>query len=435
MQKGLGVLALATLTFTLSSEATAQEPASVLQAPGLRKYAQQVLRQNSGLQAMVTDVAATTARIAPAGALPDPTVTVGVVSVPWPSFDFDREAMTQLPIIVRQRFPFPGKQGAATEIARADSGVSSLTAISAEHYLAAAAAAAWYRLAFARTILSVWDQRIALAEQAIRISQSRYQTGQAPQTDLLRARLRRVQLLEQRNGFAGLLDGARAEADALRGGSGGPTDTIVSPLLTVRGDTIPLTLEADALPADSLLILQMVQTNPRLQVHAARVRRRIALSHAFSIAARPDFTVTLQNGFRFGGRESFATALLGVSIPLWAGRKQGPAADAAELDLAAARQRLDDALARLTGDLKVQTATIRALQERLELLAREIVPLATAANGSALAQYQVGEIQFNTVLDAADDLYRAWLSQARLLADYGAARARLAAALGEEWYQ
>jgi outer membrane protein TolC len=360
---------------------------------------------------------------------------VGIISVPWPSFDFDRESMTQLPIIVRQRFPFPGKQGAATAIARADSGVSSLAAVSAEHDLAAAAAATWYRLGFARTILSVWDQRIALADQAIRISQSRYQTGQAPQTDLLRARLRRAQLLEQRAGFAALLAGTRAEADALRGGTRGPADTIAGPLLTVPGDIIPLALEADTIPADSLLILQLAQANPQLQVHAARIGRRIALSHAFSIAARPDFTVTLQNGFRFGGRESFATALLGVSIPLWAGRKQGPAAEAAELDLAAARQRSDDALARLTGDLKAQTATIRALQQRLELLAHEIVPLASAANGSALAQYQVGEVQFNTVLDAADDLYRAWLSQARLLADYGAARARLAAALGEEWYQ
>ncbi len=435
MQKGLGVLALATLTFTPSAEATAQGTTSVFQAPGLREYVQQVLLQNSGLQAKVTDIAASTARIGPAGALPDPTVTVGVISVPWPSFDFDREARTQLPIIVRQRFPFPGKQGAATEIARADSGVASLTAVSAEQDLAAAAATAWYRLGFARTILSVWDQRIALAEQAIRTSQSRYQTGQAPQTDLLRAQLRRAQLLEQRSGFAALLAGARAEANALRGGTSEPADTLIGPLLTAFGDTLPFALEADTLAADSLLIQRLAQANPHLQVHAANVRRRIAVSHAFSIAARPDFTVTLQNGFRFGGRESFATALLGVSIPLWAGRKQRPAAQAAELDLTAARQRLDDVRARLTGDLVAQTATIRALQERLELLAHEIVPLAAAANGSSLAQYQVGDVEFSPVLDAADDLYRAWLSQARLLADYGAARARLAAALGEEWYQ
>ena len=428
-------MALATLILAPGGELTAQGPAPVLQVPGLREYVQQVLQRNNGYQAMVTDVAATTARIAPAGALPDPTVTAGVVSVPWPSFDFDREAMTQLPIAVRQRFPFPGKQSAATEIARADSGVSSLKAASAEQDLAAAAAAAWYRLGFARTILSVWDQRVALADQAVAISQTRYQTGQAPQTDLLRARLRRAQLVEQRAGFAALLAGTRAEADALRGGATGPGDTIAVPLLIVPGDTIALASEADTLEPDSQLILQLARANPQLRVRAAQVRRRMALSHAFSIAARPDFTITLQNGFRSGGRESFATALLGVSVPLWAGRKQGPAAEAAELDLAAARQRLDDALARLTGDLKAQTAAIGALRERLTLLAREIVPLAAATNESALAQYQVGAVEFTAVLDAADDLYRAWLSQARLLADYGVARARLAAALGEEWYQ
>ena len=44
-------------------------------------------------------------------------------------------------------------------------------------------------------------------------------------------------------------------------------------------------------------------------------------------------------------------------------------------------------------------------------------------------------MQFTTVLDTQDDLFRSELRLARLVADYGGSRARLATLIGEEWYQ
>jgi outer membrane protein TolC len=65
----------------------------------------------------------------------------------------------------------------------------------------------------------------------------------------------------------------------------------------------------------------------------------------------------------------------------------------------------------------------------------EIIPLAEAASASVLQRYQVGALDFTAVLDAQDDLFRARLNLARLIADYGTARAGLAALVGEEWYR
>ena len=76
-----------------------------------------------------------------------------------------------------------------------------------------------------------------------------------------------------------------------------------------------------------------------------------------------------------------------------------------------------------------------ALQARTGQTADENIPLAGAASTSALQRYQVGAVEFTTVLDTQDDIFGAQLRLARLIAEYGTARAHLAALVGEEWYR
>lgn len=402
------------------------------EAPGLRAYVREVLNRNSGYRAATDQLAATTEEIPPAGALPDPMVTLGVMSVPIPSFDFPREPMTQIPVMVQQRFPFPGKQGASTAVARADSAVSDEMRGMARATLAVTAAQAYYDLAYARTALTVWAQRLQLAEQAVRASQARYETGVAPQTDLLRAQLRRLVLAQDQWQLDAGIVAALARVDALRGG---PSDSLPTPLLITPQGRPGFPVAVDTLPSDTVLTRQLGEQSPALRVANAQVERADRRARLFDIAARPDFTLSVQYGERFAGREPFLTTLIGLSIPIWGGRKQGPAARAARLGSDADRHHRDDLLAQLTGDLRSRAAEIHALQEQIGQTADDILPLAEATTASALQRYEVGAVEFTTVLDTQDELFRAQLRLARLIADYGAARARLAALVGEEWYQ
>ncbi len=395
-----------------------------LDTPELQAYVRQVLDRNAGYRAVRLRVGATLERIAPAGALPDPMLTVGAMSVPIPSFDLTAEAMTQFPVMLQQRFPFPGKQGAATAVARADNAVADAVRGAAEAELAAAATRAWFELAYARAALDVWAARVVLANQAIAVAQTRYETGAAPQIDLLRARLRRSQLTEERQQLEAALAAAAARADALRGSTGDSVPTV-----------LPAPGGADIPPADLPLATLLGSASPLMRAAAARADRAERTAQMFRIAARPDFTVSLGTGVRFGGREPFLTALVGISVPLWAGRKQAPAARAAVLDAEAAQAGYDDLLAQLVGEARSQLAMLDALHDRIAQSAEEIVPLAEAASASALQRYQVGDVEFSTVLDTQDDVFRARLHVARLIADHGAARARFAALVGEEWYR
>mgnify|MGYP000344847685 CR=1 FL=1 len=58
-------------------------------------------------------------RIRPAGALPDPMLSVGIMDLTLPRFAFRESDFTEVDIEVTQQFPWPGSRGAATGGARA----------------------------------------------------------------------------------------------------------------------------------------------------------------------------------------------------------------------------------------------------------------------------------------------------------------------------
>ena len=80
----------------------------------------EALRSNPEIQAAKREREAAEQRIAPAGALDDPMLEAGVISVPIDSFRFNREDMTMKMIGLSQRLPYPGKRGLRQDVAARD---------------------------------------------------------------------------------------------------------------------------------------------------------------------------------------------------------------------------------------------------------------------------------------------------------------------------
>ncbi len=266
----------------------------------------------------------------------------------------------------------------------------------------------------------------------MRVTQSRYETGRAPQTDLLRAQLREARLSEEGHGFTAAVEAAAARADALRAG---PDAALATPPLVGPEAAILDAALADTLAPFDSLIARLVARSPPLALASAEVDRARASARVFAIAARPDFTLNLSLDPRLADREPFFTAMLGISIPLWAARKQSPAARAAEFETRRAGRLYEDLRARLEGELRDQVAQLEATRRRIAELRDQVLPLAAAASASALRSYAAGAVELTAVLDAQDDLFQVQLELARLLANYGARRAALSGLLGEEWYR
>ena len=168
---------------------------------------------------------------------------------------------------------------------------------------------------------------------------------------------------------------------------------------------------------------------------SAHVERAARRATVFEIAGRPDYVPSLQTGIRLGGREPFLTARVGIPLPLWSGRKQTPLAQTAIMDLTAAEEEYADLSALLIAEVRARLADLEASQLRAQRITAEIVPLATAASASALQRYRAGEVDFTSVLETQDELYRVQLDLARVVSRFGTQRADLAAMTGEEWYR
>ncbi len=224
--------------------------------------------------------------------------------------------------------------------------------------------------------------------------------------------------------------GARENARALLGGEGEVPDGLL--LVDLAG-----TPALDPVSFDVPVIDQLEPTlgNPSLRVAAATVERAARRATLFEIAGRPDFMTSLQTGIRFGGREPFFTASVGIPLALWSGRKQTPLANAASRDLTAAEEEYVDLSALVTAEVRTRLAELGASRLRAQQIAAETVPLATAAAASALQQYRAGAVEFTSVLETQDELFRVQLDLAQVVSRFGTRRAELAALTGEEWYR
>jgi outer membrane protein TolC len=170
-------------------------------------------------------------------------------------------------------------------------------------------------------------------------------------------------------------------------------------------------------------------------VASAAVERASRQATLADIAGRPDFMTSLQTGIRFGDREPFLSASVGIPLALWSGRKQTPLAQAAAMEHTAAEEEYRDLSALVTAEVRTRLADLEASRLRAQQIATETVPLATATAASALQQYRAGAVDFTSVLETQDELFRVQLDLARVVSQFGTRRAELAALTGEEWYR
>jgi len=161
--------------------------------------------QDSVLQSLITEalarsptlaqrqaaVRAATLRIRPAGILPDPRLSLGVMDLQMPHFDFNTSDFTEVDVELSQEIPWPGSLGARSAVARAAVTGARADENVMRREVTVAVAAAYYRLQYAVTALETIRRQRQLLEAAVQLSTTRYATGMAPQSDPLQAKLAR----------------------------------------------------------------------------------------------------------------------------------------------------------------------------------------------------------------------------------------------------
>ncbi len=355
---------------------------------------------------------AATARVRPAGALPDPMLSVGVMNLTLPRFAFRESDFTEVDVELSQEFPWPGTLGARTRAARAEARGRESNVAARRREVTVRTAALYYRLRYVAAARMTLDRQRALSAASVEIATARYATTSAPQSDPLQARVALARLDTEEADLVGEDAELRAELGALRNAPAG--DSI--PIEPVRPGLVAAPVHPSR-SRDVGVAPESLAYHPRVAARLAAVEAAEHTARVERLGARPDFTLMTRYGARPLGSDFFS-AFVGVRLPLFAGRKQHRMAEAADAEAEAARAAVAEETTALAAEVRSTTARVMAGERRLRLLVNQVVPAARATAEASLRSYRVGQVDFLNVLAAEDARYRAELDAAGEAAEH-----------------
>jgi cobalt-zinc-cadmium efflux system outer membrane protein len=380
-------LFIATLAAAISSGARAQVP---VPDAALRKLLDEAATASPEVAQAHAAVEAERAVIAQAGALPDPSLTLGIQNDGFKRIAIGTAETSFINIMVTQPLYWPGKRGLREQVATLGARRAEALLARASLDLEGRVRRAYLGWLLAQGQVELLAEQELLWTQAEQTARSRYEAGQAPQSDLLRAQLERARLQQRRWALDSEVAIRLAELNRLRGR---PLDERVPAAARLVETADPTLLSepdavSDAEGRSPELLFSLLGVD--------QAGRRVELARK---EERPDFAVTAAIMPR-GSLEPMWSLGVTVGLPIFAGRKQERAVDENQQRQIGEAQG-GEALRQI---LRLRThqrlSTLASLNRTNQLYRSQILVLSAATTRSTLSQYEVGRVSFASVLEA-----------------------------------
>jgi len=394
----------------------------------LKSLVQEALERNPDLASARFSADAAGRRILPAGSLPDPMLSLSYSNVPVDDFAIDKEPMTSRDIGFTQAFPFPGKLTLKEEIARLGAMQADNRAEAVRNLVRFRVKRDFFALIENRAVRRLTERNKAFLGELLSIANARYVVGKAPQQDLFKVQ---VEISRMEN----MLIALRKHETA-----------ILSDLNTLRDRPVGATVDLpSSYPVPEILYdeEEMVEiataSNPDLKRESDSVRQK---EKALLLARKqiyPDFQVgaayKIREDSQTGAdRPDFFSANVMISLPLWHGRKQDEEVEAAVRDLSSRESGYRNAVNAVRNRIRTVTAEIARVRSSLSLFDSGLLPQARESVNSSLSAYQVGQVEFASVLLGQIALYQQEIEREKTSNALGLAVAELELALGKELF-
>jgi cobalt-zinc-cadmium efflux system outer membrane protein len=380
--------------------------------PVLEALVREALDNNPRLEAAVQRALAADKAIPQASALPDPQLSLGLMNLPVNSFSFRQEPMTGKLVSLMQMFPFPGKLSLAEDMAEDEAAAVKWQRDEVRLQVVQMVRRTYYDLYSVDRSLETVEKNRALMEEFVRVAETKYATGSGLQQDVLRAQVELSKLdddlimwRERRRAVAARLNALLARpADS-------PFGTTPAELGLPDSEPSPLTPE------------EVETRRPLLLAWKERLAKSAA---AVKLARRdewPNFTLgasyTQRNNLSTGmvGHD-FVSATISLNIPLYAKRKQSAKVAERELDRAAVAAEYANARAEVLAEVESLRAELERNRKRIELYQGGILVQARQSLESAEAGYEVGKVDFLTLVNNWMMVQTMELQYFTALADY-----------------
>ncbi|MBL8207893.1 MAG: TolC family protein [Blastocatellia bacterium] len=379
----------------ISPPATAEgiRPPVETQRPALlslRALVEEVLAQNPEIIAMRRNFDMMRARVPQAKALPDPTLNLGYTgnAIPLPPFDIQKGDPASARVVsVMQEIPYPGKLAIKGKMANVEAEAEWWNYEQVQANVIAEVKDAYFDLFYLHKAIETVTKNKDLLEKFTKIAEASYAVGKGLQQDVLKAQVEVSKLIEQLT----LLEQRRQIAEARLNS------------LLFREPETPVGKPTDIKPQDfSLGLLELNQlalaNYPTLKAQRRKIDRE---QYGVELAKKefyPDFSVGVTYFNRPGMPEMYGVNV-GVKLPVFWGQKQRPAVAEATASAAVEKQRLDNVTLQLFFRIKDRFLSATTAQRLVKLYGTTIIPQSSLSLESAIAGYEVGKVDFLTLLD------------------------------------
>ncbi|MBZ5553621.1 MAG: TolC family protein [Acidobacteriia bacterium] len=351
--------------------------------------------------------------------LPDPVISGGWMGNIVPPFSIQTGDPSSARVLsLSQEIPFPGKLALRGRIADTEADAERWSYERSKHAVISNLKQTYYELAFIEKSIQTVEKDKDLLEKLAKIAEARYSVGKGMQQDVIRAQveisrlLERLTLLEQRRGVA---------------------QSMLCSLLNRPPDG-PLGIPAEVTKTE--VSYSLSELEGIAEAHAPDLKsqeREIDKSQlALNLAKKeyyPDFGV----GFTYFNRPQLPE-MYGVNftakVPLYFWKKQRYGVEEAASGVMSEKKKAEAVRANLFFRVKDQYLAMKASERLMDLYSKAIVPQSTLALDSSLSGYQVGNIDFLSMLSNFLTVLDYELNYYDSLTNYQKAVARLEEVLG-----
>jgi outer membrane protein TolC len=378
-----------------------------------------LIQNNPEIQAARSRFESATKRPSQAGTLPEPTASFTNVGVGHPFSRPNASEFSYQGFGVSQEFPFPGKLALASEEAKREAEGVQQNYRAVVLDVTARLKVAYYEWLTVNKAIELTRKHSDLLGRFEEIARNRYTVGKGLQQDVLKAQLE-VSTLEQQ---LAMLDEKRQRAEAEI------ASLLAAPTVVMRA---PGEIRASSFPMSLDELLKATADSPRVRAEQKMVDARAVGINRSLKDFRPDFGVNLQWQHTGSSFPDYYMATVEVKIPIYYARKQRYALEESYSKLREAKQNYQAAQQHSIYQVKDQYLSIQSSERILNLYKTTLIPQAQLTVDSSASAYEVGAIDFLTLLTNLTNLISLDRQYYDELARHEEAIARLEPIVGKE---
>jgi outer membrane protein, heavy metal efflux system len=353
-------------------------------AQGLDTLIEEALRRNPEILAAQKKYEAARQRPSQAGSLPDPMLSLGYTSNggPWPVAGIGTAATSNVGVMFAQEVPFPGKRKLRTEISskEADAEFEQYRAVRLS--VISRLKQAWHELHHAAVGIEFVGRYQQILTSMLRVSESRYSVGRAPQQDVFKAQTQYAILETQLVRFQQQRAAKEIEINALLNRRG--ADPVDIPAEMALGE-MPATLEE--------LLARGRASAPVLSRDRKLIERGTLATNLARKDYFPDYVVS-GGYFNQGSMPPMWQFRVDFKLPATFGRKQSAGVTEQSFMAAEARRTYEATQTDLEARIREQYVMADSARKLASLYEKSVIPGARLGMESAMTAYETGTLDF-----------------------------------------